>query len=219
MSTTTSPIPVREVRAEGRALAVELTAPAGTTPVVYRVRGVSAVAATAFADAITARLPEEGDRVPDGTSLVTEGVTTESERETTVRRLKFAAWVVGLALVGTPVTMGITGSVISALLFLLWTPFSWGVLVCGLWLMRMPYDEWRLPRYGITVEARRNGRRSYDYTDLHGQVRGAAVGGTAPTIMVAYAPDDLGPVVRVVGLVLVSLDVFFAVDGFQGGLF
>ncbi|MGW4999487.1 hypothetical protein ACWEP8_17620 [Streptomyces hydrogenans] len=74
---------VRRVGAEGRALAVELTAPAGTTPVTYEVRGVSEVAATAFADAVTALLPEE--RAADGTALVTDGAPAGSDETTGTR--------------------------------------------------------------------------------------------------------------------------------------
>ncbi|MEV0452844.1 hypothetical protein [Streptomyces sp. NPDC050600] len=59
---------VRTVRAEGRTVAVELTAPAGSTPAVHRVGGVSEVAATVFADAVNASLPltanVEGPRPP-----------------------------------------------------------------------------------------------------------------------------------------------------------
>lgn len=222
---------VREVRAEGRALTVELTAPPGTTPAVYRVRGVSATAATVFADAVTASLPEE--RELDGMSLVTEGATVESEDDAYGRKVKLGVWAVGLVTVGVAAPMAIVGSTLAATAFLLWTPLSVGAAVFGVWVMRVPYDEWRLPRYGITVEARRKSRGSYAYTDLHGVVRGAAVSGSAPTIMVAYDPENLGPVVRakswigkvgstlfclailLVGLALVLLDVYVAVSGFQ----
>ncbi|MFE2561179.1 hypothetical protein ACFXGT_35250, partial [Streptomyces sp. NPDC059352] len=51
---------VRRVRTEGRAVAVELTAPPGSTPAVHRIGGVSEAAATMFADAVNA-LPERAD--------------------------------------------------------------------------------------------------------------------------------------------------------------
>ncbi|MFF4174295.1 hypothetical protein [Streptomyces sp. NPDC001744] len=225
---------VRQVRAEGRALAVELTAPAGTTPTVFRVRAVSTVAATVFADAVTARLPEE--READGASLVTEGTPTESEDEAYWRKLKICAWVVGLVTVGVAVAMAIVGSGFLAFLFLILNPVTLGIAVLGLYAMRTPYYEWYLPRYGITVEAVYRGPRSYAYTDLHGTVRTASVPGNAPTRWVAYHPDRpfveafaayswIRKVFRtlfclaflLVGLSLFAFNIYMAVDGFQRG--
>ncbi|OSZ56317.1 hypothetical protein OQI_33600 [Streptomyces pharetrae CZA14] len=224
---------VRQVRAEGRALAVELTAPAGTTPTVCRVRGVSAAAATMFADAVTACLPEE--READGAALVTEGTPAESEDEAYWRKLKICAWVVGLVTVGVAVAMAIVGSGILACVFLIGNPVTLGIVVLGLYGMRMPYYEWYLPRYGITVEAVYRGPRSYAYTDLHGVARTASVAGNAPTRRVAYHPDRPGEAFAayswirkvfrtlfclaflLVGLSLFAYNIFVAVDGFQRG--
>ncbi|MER5297710.1 hypothetical protein ABT382_37820, partial [Streptomyces pharetrae] len=226
---------VRQVRAEGRALAVELTAPAGTTPTVCRVRGVSAAAATMFADAVTACLPEE--READGAALVTEGTPAESEDEAYWRKLKICAWVVGLVTVGVAVAMAmaIVGSGILACVFLIGNPVTLGIVVLGLYGMRMPYYEWYLPRYGITVEAVYCGPRSYAYTDLHGVARTASVAGNAPTRRVAYHPDRPGEAFAayswirkvfrtlfclaflLVGLSLFAYNIFVAVDGFQRG--
>ncbi|PWI12600.1 hypothetical protein DI272_43840 [Streptomyces sp. Act143] len=225
---------VRQVCAEGRALAVELTAPAGTTPTVFRVRGVSAAAAAVFADAVTARLPEE--READGAALVTEGTPTESEDEAYWRKLKICAWGVGLVTVGVAVAMAIVGSGFRAFLFLILNPVTLAIAVLGLYAMRTPYYEWYLPRYGITVEAVYRGPRSYAYTDLHGTVRTASVPGNAPTRRVAYHPDRpfveafaayswIRKVFRtlfclaflLVGLSLFAFNIYMAVDGFQRG--
>ncbi|MER6996970.1 hypothetical protein [Streptomyces sp. NPDC000410] len=64
---------IARVRAEGRAVAVELTAPAGAAPAVHRVEGVSEAAGTVFADAVNDALPEraDGDETDDGSTLVT----------------------------------------------------------------------------------------------------------------------------------------------------
>ncbi|MER7520468.1 hypothetical protein [Streptomyces sp. NPDC126499] len=224
---------VRQVRAEGRALAVELTAPAGATPAVFRVRGVSAAAATVFADAVTARLPE--DREPDGAALVTEGSPAESEDGAYFRTLRICAWGVALVTVGVAVAMAIVGSWVLAVAFLIGNPVTLGIVVLGLYGMRTPYHEWYLPRYGITVEAVYRGPRKYAYTDLHGRARTADVAGNAPTVRVAYHPDRPGEafaayswirkvfrtLVRLafllVGLSLFVYNIFVAVDGFRRG--
>ncbi|MFC9590634.1 hypothetical protein ACFTUC_12765 [Streptomyces sp. NPDC056944] len=82
---------------------MELTAPAGTTPTVFRARGVSAAAATVFADVVTARLHDE--REVDGTALVTEGAPAEFEDEAYGRKLQLFVWVGGLVTVGVAVAM------------------------------------------------------------------------------------------------------------------
>ncbi|MFF8382382.1 hypothetical protein [Streptomyces kanasensis] len=224
---------VRQVRAEGRALAVELTAPAGTNPTVFRVRSVSAAAAAVFADAVTARLPEE--READGEALVTEGTPAESEGEAYRRKLKLCRWAVGLVTVAVAVAMAIVGSGVFALLFLICTPVTLGILVLGLYAMRTPYYEWYLPRYGITVEAVHRGYRNYAYTDLHGVARTASVASYDPTKRVAYHPDRPGEAFAVyswirkvfrtlfslafflVGLSLFAFNICMAVNGFQRG--
>ncbi|MFF5502136.1 hypothetical protein [Streptomyces roseolus] len=56
------------VHAEGRSLAVVLTASGANEPTIYRVTGVDEAAALAFAEAVTAALPV--DPAPDGAALV-----------------------------------------------------------------------------------------------------------------------------------------------------
>ncbi|GGR30913.1 hypothetical protein [Streptomyces roseolus] len=57
------------VHAEGRSLAIVLTASGANEPTIYRVTGVDEAAALAFGEAVTAALP--ADPAPDGAALVT----------------------------------------------------------------------------------------------------------------------------------------------------
>ncbi|MFF2776574.1 hypothetical protein ACFVU3_16865 [Streptomyces sp. NPDC058052] len=57
------------VHAEGRSVAIVLTASGANEPTIYRVTDVSEDGALAFADAVTAALPEVP--APDGAALVT----------------------------------------------------------------------------------------------------------------------------------------------------
>ncbi|MEU3610511.1 hypothetical protein AB0E83_34500 [Streptomyces sp. NPDC035033] len=56
------------VHAEGRSVAIVLTASGANEPTIYRVADADEAAALAFADAVTAALPE--DPAPDGAALV-----------------------------------------------------------------------------------------------------------------------------------------------------
>lgn len=56
------------VHAEGRSVAIVLTASGADEPTIYRVAGVDETGALAFADAVTAALPETP--APDGAALV-----------------------------------------------------------------------------------------------------------------------------------------------------
>ncbi|MFI8321161.1 hypothetical protein [Streptomyces sp. NPDC085529] len=57
------------VHAEGRSVAIVLTASGADEPTIYRVADVDETGALAFADAVTAALP--GTPAPDGAALVT----------------------------------------------------------------------------------------------------------------------------------------------------
>ncbi|GGY31601.1 hypothetical protein [Streptomyces omiyaensis] len=57
------------VHAEGRSLAIVLTASGANEPTIYRVTDVDEAAALAFGEAVTAALPAEP--APDGAELVT----------------------------------------------------------------------------------------------------------------------------------------------------
>ncbi|MFD7305304.1 hypothetical protein ACFV83_31015, partial [Streptomyces pharetrae] len=89
---------IRRIRSEGRAVAVELTAPAGTAPAVHRIDDVSEAAVALFVDAVNAALTmctEEADAV-DGSTLVTARALTKSAEERRKRRRKIWAFAVGL---------------------------------------------------------------------------------------------------------------------------
>ncbi|MFD3534660.1 hypothetical protein [Streptomyces sp. NPDC058664] len=184
---------VRTVRTEGRAVAVELKAPRGSTPAVHRVGGVSEAAATMFADAVNASLPERADEsaeAADGSVLVTVSTLTESDEDAWFRKFTFWAWTAGLLIVAMAVVIALLGPMELAVLFLLVTPFGVGITVFGAVSVKGMYDVWYLPRHGITVEAKRDGV-SYVYTDVQGATHSRIdlLGkSTAPTVQVAYRP-------------------------------
>jgi hypothetical protein len=191
---------IRRIRSDGRAVAVELTAPAGTAPAVHRVDDVSEAAVTLFADAVNAALAmrtEEADTV-DGSALVTVRALTESPEERRKRRRKIWAIAVGLFHFALALAVGIHGEWSIALVILLVGPsFGAGSIAFGAMGADNVYRQWYLPRNGITVEAGRAGNArvlggrfgTYVYTDLHGVSRSVYTRSSAPTVQVAYHPD------------------------------
>ncbi|WP_329389817.1 hypothetical protein OG625_37310 [Streptomyces sp. NBC_01351] len=192
---------IRRIRSEGRAVAVELTAPAGTAPAVHHVDDVSEAAVTLFADAVNAALvtlTEEADTV-DGSNLVTARALTESREERRKRRRKIWALAVGLFHFALALAVGIHGEWTLALAILLVGPsFGAGSIAFGAMGADSVYRQWYLPRNGITVEAGRVGNArvlggsfgTYVYTDLHGVCRSVYAKSGAPTVQVAYHPDQ-----------------------------
>ncbi|MFJ5707772.1 hypothetical protein [Streptomyces sp. NPDC093105] len=65
------------VHAEGRSVAIVLTASGADEPTIYRVADVDETGALAFADAVTAALPETP--APDGAALVTTSTPRAAE--------------------------------------------------------------------------------------------------------------------------------------------
>jgi hypothetical protein len=155
---------------------------------------VSEAAATMFADAVNAGLPErteETGEAVDGSALVTVSTRAESDDEWRTRRFKRWGWTLGLPTVAGAVTIGILGPVVAAVIYVLVTPFGLRVAGFGAMLLRLTYDIWYLPRHGITVEARRSGV-SYVYTDSPGVTHSEIDlfgRSTAPTVHVAYHPE------------------------------
>ncbi|MFE1949628.1 hypothetical protein ACFW9D_04075 [Streptomyces sp. NPDC059524] len=199
---------VRRIRAEGRAVAVELTAQAGAAPAVHRVAGVSEAAASVFADAVNAILPESAGEAVDGSALVTVRAAPEpaplsrQERKTREFRIWLAA-VVLLAVV-LAVVVWITASASLALPLLVVVPFGAAVTTGGIMGLRIVRNEWYLPRKGVTVEAARRhdttpdqfgGTGNYTYTDLHGHRRVMFSQSRADVIRVAYHPEKPGTAV------------------------
>ncbi|MFI7008401.1 hypothetical protein [Streptomyces sp. NPDC050145] len=198
------PLPaVARIHAEGRAVAVELTAPTGTAPAVHRLDDVSEAAAALFAEAVTAVLPERaaGADPVDGSALVVVRALTESPDEERRRRAKRRTRI-GIATVGSvflalALAVGIHGQPIVALLTLLVGPVGAASLAYAWMGAEDLYLQWYLPRRGITVQARRVGQsrimggtfQTYVYTDLHGESRTVHHRGGGATVEVAYHPD------------------------------
>ncbi|MFD4110137.1 hypothetical protein ACFWWU_28815 [Streptomyces sp. NPDC058650] len=216
---------IERVRAEGRSVAVELTAAAGATPAVRRVGGVSEAAARAFADAVNRALPEraEEDVAVDGSGLVITHVLTESPAERRQSLFKRGALAAALVIVALALTFGIREGGIDGFMLAVTTLFG-GTMAsvttaggaAGLW---SACRGWHLTRHGITVEAERTAGTpgklrasgTYVYTDAVGVSRTVSGSAGAWTIHVAYDPQNPGNVVvrrsglRTVGYVVLSL--------------
>ncbi|MCX4778054.1 hypothetical protein [Streptomyces sp. NBC_01264] len=203
---------VARVHARGRAVAVELRVPAGTRPVPYRIGGVGRASAAAFAAAVNGSVPQPpAGRAPaDGSALVTvtprddavtprEGTAAAGEEDAEqlqpaefVGRCAMAA--AGLGLVALAARVVIAGDHVSRALavLLLGVP----VLLIGrlaVTTVAMVWNEWYLPRHGITTEARPlliHGQVAYGYTATDGRIRPAPTYGAAhgTTFQVAYHP-------------------------------
>ncbi|MFB7375573.1 hypothetical protein ACFC0D_37765 [Streptomyces sp. NPDC056222] len=202
---------IARVQAERRAVSIELTAPAGATPTVYRVTDVSAAAASVFADVVNAALPEraEGETVIDGATLVVTRslIAGEEEDEDDEVRgglpkpAKWTTYTAFAAVAALAVVVGLLdrnwGRGIATLLlgelgvgasFLAWAGLT------SVW------EDWYLRRYGITVDARqiyRNGTTTNAYTDTDGVTRYVGGSNKGKPVQVAYHPrKPLTAVVR-----------------------
>ncbi|MFF9147854.1 hypothetical protein ACF1BN_23680 [Streptomyces sp. NPDC014861] len=171
---------VARVHADGRAVVVELTAPAGTEPTRYRIEGVPRASATVFGEAVNGALPERpADEEPvDGSTLVTvthegaENAEREAREEREARALR-ERQAEEDAEPRTPAALVLTG--VMAALGLGLAALSVGVVIAGdhvsralavllvgagtLLMTRVtieassaPWNIWYLPRYGVTVE-------------------------------------------------------------------
>ncbi|MEU8526334.1 hypothetical protein AB0C77_12170 [Streptomyces sp. NPDC048629] len=198
---------IAHVRAERRVVAVELTAPAGVEPVVYRIEDVSAAGATVFADVVNAALPEraEGTETIDGSSLVVTrslrsaaDVDEEAEEDEDLEGPGlFAAdpWLRHTLCVAAgllAVAVGVAGQSWSRGIATLLLGQAGAVVIhVTLMLIMCWWLPWYLPRYGITVDAEqvyRSGTTALAYTDADGvtrHIQGLAQNGTA---RVAYSP-------------------------------
>ncbi|MEU4126806.1 hypothetical protein [Streptomyces virginiae] len=194
------------VHAEGRSVSVELTAPAGAEATVYRVKDVSAAAATIFADAVNAALPvrAEGEPLVDGSrlvvtrSLVAETGTGDAERDEDDVPVGFpspAKWATCAAVSAVVLLAVVVGlldrnwgrGIATLLLGELGVAASF---LAGLGLIST-WEHWYLRRYGITVDTLqvyRNGTDTNAYTDSAGVTR--YIGGTnkGRPVQVAYHP-------------------------------
>ncbi|MEU8619837.1 hypothetical protein [Streptomyces sp. NPDC048623] len=199
---------IARVRAERRDLAVELTAPAGAEPTAYRVTDVSAAAASVFADAVNAALPERtaGEETVDGATLVVtrslvfdeEEETDEDEDETEVKAglpsLRGPAYAGCVAVAILAVAVGLLdknwGRGIATLLL-----GEAGVGVTYVTLMGLlgEWRAWYLPRYGITVEGRqvfRGGDTTNAFTATDGMTRYIGGSNKGRPVQIAYHPRN-----------------------------
>ncbi|MEU9863121.1 hypothetical protein AB0D99_19850 [Streptomyces sp. NPDC047971] len=198
---------VARVHADGRAVAIELTAPAGTEPTRYRIEGVPRASATVFGEAVNGLLPERpADEDPvDGSTLVTvtreaaEDAEREAREEREARALREreaeedaeprtpAALAVtavmvalGLGLVALTAGVVIAGDHVSrALAVLLLGATTLLTVRLTIGAAAVPWNKWYLPRHGVTVET--------VPTLIRGQVR---YGYTATDGKVRRAPHD-----------------------------
>ncbi|MEU5216066.1 hypothetical protein AB0G79_07690 [Streptomyces sp. NPDC020807] len=186
---------VARLRAEGRTLAVELTAEAGAVPAVYRYEGADEASVAAFADAVNALLPETPARV-DGTQYmagVRLGRDLQERRLHRVLRRSslYGACVVVAATVAAGFVMpaaATAGVAVFATLGML-------VLVGCAAALYGPYREAYLRRHGVRVTAERvPGESRYAYRDASGLERVVRGSGEAWTLDVLYDPRDSGRV-------------------------
>ncbi|MFG2296585.1 hypothetical protein [Streptomyces sp. NPDC048603] len=215
---------IRWVHAEGRVVAVELTAPAGVESALHRIEGVSRAAARAFADAVNVALPERAgdDEGIDGSTLVTtrslpspdeageeEEEAGEDPVRTRVKGTKLIISVAHVAHVAFSVIVGIAGEHVGRAVAVLLTGalgikvISW--VASALWAA---WDNWYLPRHGITVDASRvwpvdasrvwpddasrvwlDNTVRYAYTDTGGTTHSFFSSSEKETIRIAYDPS------------------------------
>ncbi|MEU0403440.1 hypothetical protein ABZ318_25040 [Streptomyces sp. NPDC006197] len=234
---------IAHIRTAGRTVTVELVAPAGTAPAVHRVDGVSEAAAALFAPAVTAALPvrdEEAETV-DGSTMVTAHTVPESEDDRHLRKSKNVAFAIGGASLVFALPLLLLGHWVLAPMVLIVAAIGLGITLFGAALAGLAYEQWYLPRYGITVEVERvqlyshNGTAAYAYTDPHGEKRRISGKLTTSTAHVAYHPSKpdkftlcnspfkvasdmfFALVVLLVGLALVALVVYGTGDTLLGG--
>lgn len=197
---------IARVRAERRDVAVELTAPAGAEPTVYRVEDVSAAAASVFADAVNAALPERaaGEEPVDGAALVAtrslvvddeEEADEDDETEVRLPTHSGATYAVCAAVAVLAVVVGLVdanwGRGIATLLL---GEAGVGVTYVTLMGLSGAWWGWYLPRYGITVEGRqvfRDGGTTNAFTATDGVTR--HIGGNnsdGRPVQIAYHPRN-----------------------------
>ncbi|MGW9448589.1 hypothetical protein [Streptomyces sp. NPDC055632] len=195
-------IPIRaiaRVHAEARSVTVELRALAGTTPSLHRIEDVSEAAAVTFADAVNALLPDPVEDV-DGGALVDVLTFTKTWLETYRHRLGrvmlgYLGGVLALAL--ATAIVGDERTAVAGAVFIV----AVGVMAAlPLWLGAVCVVPWFheacLRRHGVTVDAvQADAPMTYRYMDSSGTTRVLTHQSVAPSIQVAYAPQDLSNVV------------------------
>lgn len=203
---------IARVHAEGRAVEVKLTAPAATTPTVYRVEDVSEAAATAFARAVNAALlpagAAAGSVVVDGSALV---ITRTVEREPETRTPREAVywklkWLVAgsfLAMIAMSVLVVMFADPVNVVGVVLFGGIGFTFTIAAWLLAPEGLRPWRLPRHGITVTADYAHDSAqpwlYLYSDLDGNRWRFRDSRGRPSVEVSYDPSDPGKAVRADG--------------------
>ncbi|MEX0170661.1 hypothetical protein [Streptomyces sp. LMG1-1-1.1] len=210
-------IPLRavgRVRAEGRAVAIELTAAPGAVPAVHRFEDVDEAAAAAFADAVNAALPEEPEAV-DGTPYLSGTRLGDQHATRLFRRLKQMGLYGSLVIVALSVLVCVTGHAVALLAIIPSGFFGLLFLVLGTGGGYPSYEEWQLRRHGVTVAADRVPGQpgQYVYVDPMGLHRTVRKFAPTWTIDVAYDPRDPGRVVVLRSRTMRWLDITLAGAG------
>lgn len=157
---------------------------------------MSEAAASLFADAVTALLPERPEGA-GGSELVTTRAVTESQPDRDKRRRRIWATAVVLVCAGLAVAVAAHGVWTLAFLILLLGPVGAALHAVGADMVRIWYRSWNLRRHGVTVEARRVGGTrilggefgTFVYTDMHGVDRSVYSKNRTATVQVAYHPS------------------------------
>ncbi|KOX30859.1 MULTISPECIES: hypothetical protein [unclassified Streptomyces] len=190
---------VGRVLAEGRSVAVELTAPEGAVPSVHRIDGTSEAAATMFAAAVNAVLPGVAgrDATADGAGLVEARTLSPNWRARKLRAIKRGSYGLLGALVIAGVLVCVLGDPFVLIVLVIGGVVGTVGLAAGANALANWYREWRLVRHGVTTFAAEDPREpgTYLYVDPAGLVRHVFTwaGGTA--VKVSYDPRDPGNVV------------------------
>ncbi|MEU8776866.1 hypothetical protein [Streptomyces sp. NPDC048606] len=230
------PDAIARARAEGRTLTIELRAPHGVAPTVYRVDDVSEAAATAFADGLNALLPDREDGEVDGAALTVVRSLAPTWHRRFVRRFLWGMLAFLVTLVAATVAAGLTGTAASVIMMIPIGGITWLSCGVGVYTVRRWLRERWLHRHGVTVIATAAATRgAYVYVDGTGTYRGFVHGEDGPYVTVAYDPGDpadvlvpQAPHLRLLNVVLgsfllfcslggVALLVLLVVDAFTGG--
>ncbi|MFJ2933728.1 hypothetical protein ACIO8G_13245 [Streptomyces sp. NPDC087219] len=212
---------VGRVRAEGRAVVVELTAPAGGVPVVHRIDGASEAGTTMFAAAVNAALDGAPgrDTTADGSALVEARTRTLDRRERKARLVK--RWSAGTTVLVALlcVLIAVAGEPVGVVLFLPMGFAAAGSTVVAVVALSSWYREWRLMRHGVTTFAAEVPDRpgTYLYTDPAGLIRQVSTWAGGMAVKICYDPRDAGNVILPRTALLrrgeLALGLFFALGG------
>ncbi|MFJ7157375.1 hypothetical protein ACIQUQ_20795 [Streptomyces sp. NPDC101118] len=198
---------IARVHAERRDLSVELTAPTGAEPTLYRITDVSAAAASVFAEAVNAALPERsaGEATVDGSTLVVhrslllddEEEEDADEHEVPVGLRSPNTWpayacyaAVGALAVAVGLLDGNWGRGIATLLL---GEVGVGITLLASGVVVLTWKDWYLPRYGITVDAQqiyRDGETTNTFTATDGVTRHISGDDKGRPVRVAYHPRN-----------------------------